>query len=103
MIHALDKYKKWGALRKMELLEKEFPSIQNKDTLSSTSSKIVMTMEGHEQSISAYATRTMNMNIAQLDMESILHASQAISSEIETAKILKIIIDIVSFSLLLTI
>jgi hypothetical protein len=99
LVHALDKYKKWGALRKMELLETEFPSIKNKDTLSTTGNNtIVTTMEVHEQTISAYATRTMNMNIALLDMESILHASQAISSEIETTKILKIIIDIVSVS-----
>ena len=96
LLHSLDKYKKWGAIKKLEMLENEFPFLKTRDTLSTTSNTIVTTIEGHEHTLSQYATRTMNMNIALLDMESILHASQAISSEIETEKILKIIIDIVS-------
>jgi len=77
-------YYRWGARRKIEQLEKEYPNLFRSPAETRNSESVT---QRH-----TYSTRT---NTDSLDMSSIVKASQAISGEIDVASLLKTTIQIV--------
>lgn len=71
-------YKKWGALRKIRLLEEEFPNVKKHFSESRTSSP-----------------KSHNMTSDSIDMTSILKAMQVISGEIRFEKLLRSLMSLI--------
>ena len=91
-------YYRWGANRKVEQLEQKYPNILFSREIKQKSKGTTQKLTGNKSGVPA-ATQTFigttSAGFADLDMNSVLKASQAISGEINIEKLLKTTLQIV--------
>jgi predicted ATPase/signal transduction histidine kinase/tRNA A-37 threonylcarbamoyl transferase component Bud32 len=86
-------YDLWGAKRKVDELEAEFPDVFGGSSLAASLSAVTTTVAAHATTTTTTTTRMSGTD--RLDLASVLKASQAISGEIALADLLRTMVRIV--------